>query len=116
VAACQLPTMPQVQQRMQDLDLKADRARQGLLSFTHSAGAPLLPSLARAVLLHFQNLDEHRRTAVEVAMRLYAMDHGRRPEKLADLVPDYLRAVPINLYFDPPRPYTSEDFATPAEN
>lgn len=32
--------------------------------------------------------------AVSLAMRLYELDHGLRPVKLADLVPDYLPFVP----------------------
>ena len=32
--------------------------------------------------------------ATGLAIRLYEIDHGRRPERLADLVPEYLPAVP----------------------
>jgi len=34
--------------------------------------------------------------AIALAMRLYEVDHGRRPAKLAELVPDYLSEVPAD--------------------
>ncbi|MCH7565360.1 MAG: hypothetical protein IH968_16225 [Gemmatimonadetes bacterium] len=34
--------------------------------------------------------------AIALAMRLYELDHGRRPRQLSELVPDYLPAVPLD--------------------
>jgi hypothetical protein len=48
-----------------------------------------------ATLRHFfRALTERRMAAVALAVRLYELDHGRRPDRLDDLVPEYLPAVP----------------------
>ena len=36
--------------------------------------------------------------ATALAIRLYQLDHGRRPTTLADLVPAYLPAVPLDPF------------------
>jgi len=43
---------------------------------------------------HFQNLSERRLTAVILASHLFRADRDRWPEKLEDLVPAYLPAIP----------------------
>ena len=53
-----------------------------------------LPSGYRVLILHFRAIAQRRMAATALAMRLYEIDHGRRPKKLADLVPKYLPAVP----------------------
>ena len=48
----------------------------------------------RVFILHFRVIAGRRMAATALAMRLYEIDHGRRPKKLTDLVPRYLPAVP----------------------
>jgi hypothetical protein len=48
--------------------------------------------------LHFRTLAMRRMAAVALAIRLYQVDHGRRPETLADLVPGYLPFVTPDPY------------------
>ena len=40
----------------------------------------------------------HRMAATALAIRLYELDHGRRPVALEELVPEYLPAVPLDLF------------------
>ena len=47
-------------------------------------------------LAHYLGLAERRLMATALAIRLYELDHGRRPETLDQLVPEYLPAVPID--------------------
>ncbi|MCK4343090.1 MAG: hypothetical protein KAY37_15355 [Phycisphaerae bacterium] len=54
----------------------------------------LMQSLERATLIHFRLCAYRRMAATALAIRLYEWDHGRRPETLTELVPDYLPAVP----------------------
>ncbi|MCH8852916.1 MAG: hypothetical protein IID41_09740, partial [Planctomycetes bacterium] len=68
-------------------------------------------SFGRAVQLHYQYLDERRQMAIALAVRLYELDHGRRPEKLADLVPDYLSDVPIAPLLEDNQRYTYGDLS-----
>ena len=46
--------------------------------------------------LHFETRALRRLTATALAIRLYELDRGRRPETLDQLVPEYLPAVPID--------------------
>ncbi|MBN1346530.1 MAG: hypothetical protein JXQ73_27825 [Phycisphaerae bacterium] len=39
-----------------------------------------------------------RMAAIALAIRLYAIDHGRRPERLGELVPEYLASIPNDPY------------------
>ena len=48
--------------------------------------------------LFYQELAMRRMAAGALAMRLYEIDHGRRPDRLAELVPKYLPAVPADPY------------------
>jgi hypothetical protein len=54
----------------------------------------LMSSLERATLIPFRDRAQRRMTAVALALRLYELDHGRRAAALAELVPDYLPAIP----------------------
>jgi hypothetical protein len=55
-------------------------------------------SLRRHLSVQFHSVARSRMAATALAMRLYEVDHGRRPTKLAELVPDYLRKVPADPY------------------
>jgi hypothetical protein len=52
----------------------------------------------------FRNLAVRRMAATALAIRLYEVDHGRRPETLDELVPDYLSAVPLDPLAEGDRP------------
>ena len=54
----------------------------------------IMPSMKRVLLLRFRPIAMRRMAATALAIRLYETDHGRRPAKLAELVPQYLPAVP----------------------
>lgn len=58
----------------------------------------LLPSFDRALQLHYRLLGSRRMAAAALAMRLYELDHGERPDTLTALVPDYLPAVPVDPF------------------
>ncbi len=47
-------------------------------------------SFERSFELYFRLLARRRVAGTAVAIRLYEVDHGQRPESLAELVPDYL--------------------------
>lgn len=44
-----------------------------------------------------------------LALEAYKADHGEHPEALADLVPDYMESVPLDLYTDDPLQYHRTD-------
>jgi hypothetical protein len=65
----------------------------------HVVLAILLPSFERAALTDYRSTGERRTAAAALAIRWYAHEHdGKLPEKLADLVPKYLPAVPMDPY------------------
>ncbi len=47
---------------------------------------------------HYCSLAESRMAATALAIRLYELDHGRRPELLGALVPDYLSEIPLDPF------------------
>jgi hypothetical protein len=49
-----------------------------------------------AVRLFYSHLALRRMAATALAIRLFEIDHGRRPSTLSELVPDYLPAVPVD--------------------
>ena len=67
----------------------------------HLLLSKMMPAFGRAVLQDFRILTDKRLTAVMLACRWYAADHGGElPKASNDLVPAYLPAIP-------PDPYTS---------
>lgn len=54
----------------------------------------LLPSFAAAAERDFRLLAHRRAAAVLLALRMYELDHGQLPQRLDQLVPDYLPKVP----------------------
>lgn len=65
---------------------------------THLVAGIVLPSYERMVKLHFRLIGECRMAATALAIRLYEIDHGQRPRTLAELVPTYLPAVPLDPF------------------
>ena len=70
-------------------------------------------SLENAAERHFRHFAERRMAAVAIAMRLYEVDHGRRPETLSQLVPGYLEAIPADPFADDGRPIAYAPDAEP---
>lgn len=58
------------------------------------------PHYDRIIQGLYQNLALRRMAACALAIRMYEWDHGRRPTRLEELVPDYLPRVPVDP-FDP---------------
>lgn len=56
------------------------------------------PAIDFAMYTHV--IASHRLATAAIAVRLHECDHGRRPTTLAELVPDYLPAVPIDPFVD----------------
>ena len=52
------------------------------------------PSLILGLELDYRAVATRRMAATALAIRLYEIDHGRRPDELGELVPEYLQAVP----------------------
>ncbi len=63
-----------------------------------------MPQLERSFVLDYRGRAMRRMAATALAIRLYEIDNGRRPAKLADLVPDYLDAVPDDPFAAPGTP------------
>jgi len=61
---------------------------------THPVSYLMLTDYERIGQLHFRAMTHRRFAATALAIRLYELDHGRRPETLDELVPKYLPAVP----------------------
>ncbi|MCH8804791.1 MAG: hypothetical protein IH986_01725 [Planctomycetes bacterium] len=60
----------------------------------------LWPALERSIESCFHALTKRRMAATALAIRLFELDHGRRPERLSELVPEYLPALPGDPFAD----------------
>jgi hypothetical protein len=67
-------------------------------SARHFVAGLLLPAYENAVRTHFRSLADRRLAAAALAVRCYAADHGRLPQKLDELVPQYLPSVPLDPF------------------
>jgi hypothetical protein len=61
---------------------------------TYNAWSSEFSTERRSVEVFFRYLANRRMAAIALAIRLYEVDHGERPQQLAELVPDYLAAIP----------------------
>ncbi len=77
-----------------DVPVAEDFDQSRLRFVLHPFGSFLPASIERSFLLYFRLLAWRRVAATALAVRLYELDHGRRPTTLAQLVPDYLSHVP----------------------
>ena len=76
------------------------RLEQLLSAVVPDIAAMIGSSMRTALKLDYQTKVRSRLAVVALAMKLYEADHGRLIENLAELVPDYLPAVPVDP-FDP---------------
>jgi len=75
-------------------ELQSGEEASGFRALVHPLRSMLPVSLDRSVVNYSMALTNRRLPAAALAIRLYEVDHGRRPEALADLVLEYLPAVP----------------------
>jgi hypothetical protein len=100
IGALDKPTWPQYRAVVPEITSKLAAS-----PLRHPFARMLLPSLDRAAERHYRVLAERRMAAVALALRLYALDHGGKlPEKLGELTPRYLPAVPTDPMAKEPKP------------
>lgn len=87
----QADTLPYARSLVQSPEIRKDALGFVLQPFTRLAR----PS-HRILTFHFRLLAQRRMAATALAIRLYELDHGHRPETLDELVPDYLPSVPLD--------------------
>jgi len=93
-AAARQPDLPSFRAKVATTDPMAEATRSPR---RYALATIIFPTLTGAVEQHYRGLAQRRLTAVCLATRLYALDHGGAlPAKLDDLVPDYLPAVPLD--------------------
>ena len=76
----------------------------GFERLSHIISYNMLPSCQLALKLHFRMIAMRRSAAIALALRLYAIERGQRPENLEALVPDYLPYVPRDPFAADDRP------------
>jgi hypothetical protein len=72
------------------------RPEDSALRIQGSMASIVAPSFDRANLLHYHLLSRRRMAATALAIRLFELDHGHRPQTLNELVPEYLPSVPAD--------------------
>ncbi|MHC4695684.1 MAG: hypothetical protein ACYTFA_02955 [Planctomycetota bacterium] len=71
-----------------------------LEAVVHPLSNALLPSLGRSFLAAYCDSATRQMAGMALAIRLYEIDRGHRPEQLTDLIPDYLRELPVDPFGD----------------
>ncbi len=89
--AATAPTWPAAQHVIAGMPVRS-RASELLGSFWAGSAKAQADSLER----FFEGLALRRMAATALAIRLFVVDHGHRPAKLSELVPEYLPAVPMD--------------------
>jgi hypothetical protein len=97
IEAVRAPTWPAARRLLPPDDWSSQNE---LVRLSRPVSEVLMYSSARAVVLHYRSIAQRRMAAAALAVRLYEVDHGRRPATLDELVPDYLDAVPLDLFAD----------------
>jgi hypothetical protein len=67
-------------------------------SLRHPLLSMLAPALNTAANRHYTNLYQLRKVAMGLAGRLYEIDHGALPQRVEELVPGYLPAIPTDPF------------------
>ena len=94
IQACGQSSWPEAYEILGPLDETWEELFLGSFAFRRQMSMFQLRTQGRVVYIHFLYLAQRRMAAVALAIRLYEVDHGRRPGALAELAPDYLDAVP----------------------
>lgn len=95
MASCGLPNWPAAKAARPTGTPSANRSEIG--SYVHLLSDLSVGWRDRPVQIMFQAITERRALAIELALRLYRLDHGGKlPAKLSQLVPDYLSALPAD--------------------
>ena len=68
----------------------------GLSRVSSWMSGALVRTYERGGTQHWTALTMRRLAAAALAIRLFELDHGRRPDSLDELVPDYLPAIPLD--------------------
>jgi hypothetical protein len=80
-----------------------------LQDFTSSSQSQLanmlVPNCKRAALVAAQRQTLLNQLRVACGLERYSRQHGRYPERLSELIPDFLDAVPKDLFADAPLQY-----------
>jgi hypothetical protein len=84
--------------------VEMERAVQSLPRYRFATRA-LIPALSRAFELDLRTTATVRAARMALAAERYRLDKGRFPDKLDDLVPGYLEAVPVDPFDDKPMRY-----------
>ena len=76
----------------------------GIERTAHILSLLLLQTGDRALAINYHSMATRRLAATALAIRLYELDHGRRPRTLNPLVPQYLPVLPTDPFAPDGRP------------
>ncbi|MCC6357255.1 MAG: hypothetical protein IT450_00810 [Phycisphaerales bacterium] len=97
------PTLPEARRRMPPLPFREGRV--GGVEAVATFGRRLVVFDMRTIFVScYEHIATRRATAIALAIRLYELDHGRRPAQLEDLVPRYLAVIPDDPFADGSQP------------
>ncbi len=78
--------------------IRGNWERTALDRLLHPLGETIFDPWDRLFELHYRQLALRRMAALSLAIQLYKLDHGVSPERIEELVPDYLNEVPLDPF------------------
>ncbi len=96
IEVCRQPTWPIADGIVGPLERSANIYRSAMIQFAPRLRYILLPSLSRFIQQNYTVAAKRRQAAIALAVRCYMIKYGNKPDKLTDLVPEFLPAVPID--------------------
>jgi hypothetical protein len=96
--------------RFQDFVASVGWRRFFLNPYGHALVQNEAPAISGVLEEHYAVLAEARMTDLYVALRAWQLDHGRLPESVGNLVPDYIAEVPLDPF--PKKPFGYEPAGT----
>ena len=94
IEAARQATLPDATSRFASVDVRTSASERFFRPISTTFGV----AFERALQLYYRMIAMRRMAAVALAMRLYEIDNGRRPAKLAELAPKYLPAIPADPF------------------
>jgi len=94
--------------RQHQVLMKALDSSKGINHFRFQLSAIAIPNSSKAVQTAARHEAQRRLTVAAIALKRYQLNHQRLPEKLDELVPEFLAAVPVDLMDAKPLRYRRE--------
>jgi hypothetical protein len=90
-------TWPEIQQRLTIPQARLNQLRTWSASFRYPITSIAVPNTSKAIVTALQTETDRQLTITAIGLRRFEFRHGAWPQKLDELIPEFLAAVPADL-------------------